>query len=319
MFVTSFINSRQLPLVVEPSDAKHSSLDTLVSLAANCREFFQNKILENGALLFRGFAVGAADEFARFARSFSGEELLDYAGGVSPRIELGGGVYTSTEYPSRFMLALHNEMSYAEKYPSRVYFCCQIAPETGGETPLADSRAILKKINKETVRQFKKRKIRYDRNLSGDAGSGFAWQDAFETADKRAVEILCRKSGVRFKWKTDGGLRLTQIRPATLLHPQTGEEVWFNQADGFHPSAIDTETYASLTSVMNEEDFRLNSYFGDGAPLDAAMLAHVRETIKNEMVVFPWRAGDVLVLDNLLTAHGRMPFAGARKIILAMT
>jgi hypothetical protein len=32
-----------------------------------------------------------------------------------------------------------------------------------------------------------------------------------------------------------------------------------------------------------------------------------------------WRAGDVLILDNLLAAHGRMPFTGKRKVLLAMT
>ncbi|NJM52790.1 MAG: TauD/TfdA family dioxygenase [Blastocatellia bacterium] len=29
--------------------------------------------------------------------------------------------------------------------------------------------------------------------------------------------------------------------------------------------------------------------------------------------------GDILILDNILTAHGRMPFSGQRKIMLAMT
>jgi alpha-ketoglutarate-dependent taurine dioxygenase len=36
-------------------------------------------------------------------------------------------------------------------------------------------------------------------------------------------------------------------------------------------------------------------------------------------VIFPWQKGDILVLDNRLTAHGRMPFSGAKKIVLAMS
>jgi len=238
---------------------------------------------------------------------------------VSPRIELGGGVYTSTEYPSQYMLSLHNELSYSHNYPSRVYFCCLVAPETGGETPIGDSRAILKAIDPKIVRLFKAKQIRYDRNLSGDSGSGYAWQDAFETVDKLTVENYCLKAGIDFRWKRDGGLRLNQIRPATAIHAQTGEEVWFNQADGFHRSALDRETYNSLISEMSEEDFRLNALFGDGEPVEIAMLEHIREVQKKEMVIFPWRAGDVLILDNLLTSHGRMPFTDARKIILAMT
>ncbi len=64
---------------------------------------------------------------------------------------------------------------------------------------------------------------------------------------------------------------------------------------------------------------RLNARFGDETPLDVSMLDHIREIMRNEMTIFQWRTGDVLVLDNMLTAHGRMPFSGARKIILAMT
>lgn len=35
-------------------------------------------------------------------------------------------------------------------------------------------------------------------------------------------------------------------------------------------------------------------------------------------VVFPWQTGDVLMLDNMLTAHAREPFQGPRKVVVAM-
>jgi alpha-ketoglutarate-dependent taurine dioxygenase len=316
----SFINEQKLPLVVEPSnEVQNKNLDALIAESLENRNFLHEKLLRHGALLFRGYDIQSAADFERFVRAFSGKELLNYAGGVSPRVELGGGVYTSTEYPSQFMLALHNELSYSDKYPQNVYFCCLVAPENDGETPIGDSRKILKSIKPEIVREFKSKQIRYDRNLFGDSGSGFSWQDAFETTDKSIVESYCRQSNIDFKWKADGKLFLSQIRPATAIHTQTGEEVWFNQADGFHPSNLDAETYNCLIALMPEEEFRLNAHFGDGSPLDVSTLDEIRETLRKEMVIFPWRKGDVLILDNLLTAHGRMPFSGARKIVLAMT
>lgn len=316
-FQTKFFNSKKLPSVIEPvgETAPESGAEETLFRCQESRRFFQDELLRYGALLFRGFAVDEPARFEEFARSFSAKELLKYAGGVSPRVEFKGGVYISTEYPAEFMLSLHNELSYSNNYPSEVYFCCLVAPQQGGETPIGDSRRILKNIDSQIVEEFKRKKICYQRNLHGDAGSGYSWQDAFETEDKSFVENYCREIGAEYEWRDNGGLRLRQIRPATAIHPKTGEEVWFNQADGFHPSNVEPENYSN----MNEDDFRLNARFGDGTSLDVSALDHIREVMRNEMTLFQWRRGDVLVLDNMLAAHGRMPFSGPRKIILAMT
>lgn len=321
MIKTSSLNQKKLPLVVEAAENydQNVSFESLIETSAAQREFLQNKLLEHGALLFRGYSVDTPEKFEQFVRSFSGKKLLNYIGGASPRIKLGGGVYTSTEYASQYMLSLHNELSYSDKFPEHVYFCCLTASQTGGETPLADSRRVLKNIDPEIVEKFKKRKIRYDRNLYGSSGTGFSWQDAFETEDKSIVENYLIRANVNFTWRNDGGLRLSQIRPATTTHYVTGEEVWFNQAEGFHPSALDPETYQSLISMLSEDEFRLNACFADGGAFDVSTLEHIREVNKKEMALFPWREGDILILDNLLTAHGRMPFTGNRKITLAMT
>ena len=314
---TSALNPKRLPLVVEP-DGGDAGPETLFELCGARGDFLRGRLLEHGALLLRGFDVRGAPELARFVRLFSAREPLDYAGGASPRIHLGGGVYTSTEYPSRVTLSPHNELSYTCRYPAQIFFCCATAPARGGETPLADSRAILRHLDAEVVARFRRKQILYVRNLSGEAGSGYSWQDAFETHDRRAVEEFCRAGAIRFRWREDGGLRLEEVRPATAAHPQTGEEVWFNQAEGFHPSALDPETYRSLTAHAREEDFRLNAYYGDGSPLEPSALAHVREVVRREAVLVPWREGDVLVVDNLLACHGRMPFEGPRRILVAM-
>lgn len=318
---TTFLNRKKLPVVIEFDEAaaRGSASDAVIDLCLRHKEFLRNQLLERGALLLRGCPALAAADFARFVREFSGRSLIDYVGGASPRVKLGEGVYTSTEYPGNFMLSLHNELSYTYRWPEHLFFHCVTASGEGGETSLGDSRAILRRMDQEVVRAFKRTGISYVRNLHGGAGTGYSWQEAFETDDKRLIEEHCRAGGVDFKWNDDGGLTLSEVRPATALHPVTGEEVWFNQADGFHPSALDRETYELLISTMKEEEFRLNSYYGDGTPLDLSALNHAREVMRSERVLVPWRAGDILILDNLLTAHGRMPYMGSRRILLAMT
>jgi alpha-ketoglutarate-dependent taurine dioxygenase len=318
---TSFLNHKNLPLVIEFDQSKTSDAtsEAFVDLCLGHRDFLHRQLLQWGALLVRGFPALAPAGFARFVHEFSGKSLIDYVGGASPRVKLGEGVYTSTEYPQNYTLPLHNELSYTYRWPDHLFFYCVTASGQGGETSLGNSRAILAGIDEKVVREFKSRGIKYVRNLHGGQGSGYSWQEAFETDDRRVIEDHCRAGGARFTWRDDGGLTLSEVRPATALHPATREEVWFNQADGFHPSVMDRETYELLISTMKEEEFRLNSYYGDGAPLDLAALAHAREVIRRETVLVPWRSGDILILDNLLTAHGRMPFTGARRILLAMT
>lgn len=316
MLKTYFLNSQKLPLVVE-SGSQNKSIELLSDLAISQREFFRQRLLQYGAILLRGFDVRTIDEFENFARLFSGKEFFNYAGGVSPRIALSKGVYTSTEYPPNLTLALHNELSYSEIYPRHLYFFCQTAPQIGGQTTLGDSRRILRNISPKTVGLFKHKKIRYDRNLTAEKGAGYSWQEAFETDDREAVENQCRKIGADFEWKPTGNLRVSQVRPATAIHPETGEEVWFNQADGFHSSALDAETYDWI--ISNNEEFRLNSCFGDGSPIAEGMLECIRGVLQKETVPHRWQTSDVLILDNMLAAHGRMPFSGARKIALAMT
>jgi len=35
-------------------------------------------------------------------------------------------------------------------------------------------------------------------------------------------------------------------------------------------------------------------------------------------VVFSWQQGDIMVIDNILTMHGRKPFQGDRQVLVAM-
>ena len=316
MIKTYFINSQKLPLVIEAAPQQRS-LPTLHEITSANKDFLRRALQEFGALLLRGFEVRSADDFRSFVRRFSEKEFFNYAGGASPRFAVQKNVYNSTEYPANLTLELHNELSYSKSYPRHLYFFCQTAPEKGGATSLGDSRRILRKIRPSIAELFKQKQVLYERHLNPETGFGYSWREAFETDDKAKVEEICRQTGAEFEWQANDCLRVRQIRPATTVHPETGEEVWFNQAHGFHTSALDAETLAWYQA--RGENPRLNSRFGDGSPICALTLEHIREVLGEETVPHQWQTGDILILDNILTAHGRMPFSGARKIILAMT
>jgi alpha-ketoglutarate-dependent taurine dioxygenase len=298
------------------------SLSALLRKAESDRSALEAALLRSGALLFRGWRLETLEDFSAFVTAFSGtQERFGYAGGASPRKGLGGkGLYSSTEYPPDMWLGLHNELSYAGVQPRRLFFFCQVAAQTGGETTLADSRRILAALDSALVGEFRSRGLNYIRNLSPVAGSGYGWPDAFETDDAGEAEARARALGAEIEWRAGGVMRVGQVRPATAFHPETGEEVWFNQADGFHPSALSPSAYAEQLALCgSEQDFRLHVTFGDGGEIPLAALHHIREVLGAETIPHRWSEGDIVLLDNHLAAHGRAPFEGPRKIALAMT
>jgi alpha-ketoglutarate-dependent taurine dioxygenase len=306
-----------LPYPVVPDG--RAGEDALHGAAAAMR----GRLVDHGALLFRGWEVEGLEGFRRFVDCFSaGAPPFGYAGGASPRQRLSeaGAVYSSTEYPPDMILSLHNELSYAELWPETLYFFCLVPARSGGENSIADSRAILAALDPALVETFRRRKLRYIRNLSPVKGSGYSWQEAFETDDPQEAERGCDRIGAVYEWRNGGVLRISQVRAATAVHPATGEETWFNQADGFHPSALLPDVYAeALAEVGSEDRFRLNVTYGDGGAIEREALEHIRSALRAQTIPHLWQAGDILVIDNMLTAHGRWPFEGPRKIALAMT
>ncbi|AJQ95474.1 TauD/TfdA family dioxygenase [Gynuella sunshinyii] len=285
----------------------------------NCLDRLHAIIHENlekyGGILLRGFQVDGEADFQAFAQSF-GYELLNYDYASTPRAEVRTGVYTSTEYPAHQIIPLHNEQAYTRSWPMKIWFHCITASEQGGETPIVDSRQVYQSIDPVIRRKFIDNGLLYVRNYGN--GLDLPWQKAFSTDDPAAVENFCQANHIEFEWKDDGELRTRQRCQAVAVHPRTGETVWFNQAHLFHVSNLQPHVRETLLSIVEEADLPRNVYYGDGSAIDEADLDHVREVLQRHQVSFPWQPGDILMLDNMLVAHGRNRFQGERKIVVAM-
>ncbi len=254
-------------------------------------------------------------EFKRFAASF-GKTLGTYEFGSTPRSKIFSGVYSSTEYPPYQTIPLHNEQSYTRKWPEWIWFHCILPSATGGQTPICDSRLIFQRLPAALRAEFLQKELSYVRNYS--EALDVPWQQVFNTTDRRQVEQFCQTQGIEWEWKPNGELRTRQRCQAAVQHPATGEWVWFNQAHLFHISAVEPNVRSTLLASVGEAELPRNVYFGDGTPIPDASLNIIRAAYAETAIYFDWHAGDVLMLDNLLTAHGRTPFTGDRKVIVAM-
>lgn len=302
----------QFPLTLRPGQA---GAVNLADWARTSGPLIEEMLARHGALLFRDFGVDSVSGFEQFLGAVA-PELIEYGERSSPRTKIGKGVYTSTDHPADQSILLHNEQSYTLDWPMKIIFYCELPALRLGGTPIADSRKILARLSPPVVGRFGEKQVMYVRNY-GD-GLGLHWREVFQTDSRAEVEDRCRRTHIEYEWKKGDRLRTRQVRPALRNHPRTGESVWFNHALFFHFSSLDSRARESILSVVDEEDVPFNTFYGDGSPIEADVLEEIRAAYAQETVCSPWRKGDILLLDNMLSAHGREPFEGARKIVVAM-
>jgi len=279
------------------------------------RDAVTSALKASGAVLIRGPRL-SNPRFKEIVGDLS-TDPLQYVYRSTPRTDLGGGVFTATEYPAGLDIPMHNENAYQREWPLRLLFYCdQPADRGGGQTPLANTVNVTQRIAPDVRERFTSKRVMYIRNFRPDID--LPWQTVFQTTSRADVESYCRTHDISFEWTSAETLRTRQVCHAMATHPGSGRTVWFNQAHLFHPSALDPKTRSVLRETLTEAEFPRHVTFGDGSPIDEADLQHIRDAFAAEMVTFQWRAGDLLLLDNMLVSHGRKAYKGSRRVLVAM-
>lgn len=300
----------RMPLLLE-IEADKDALDW----AEECQQEIRNLIETNGAVLVRGLNIFGSAQFGAILSTLFGADLLEYVYRSTPRTEMRGNVYTATEYPASQVIPQHNENSYSRHWPNRIGFMCILPAQAGGETPITDSRAVYQMLPQSLRDKFEERGVLYVRNYSS---LDLPWSVVFQTTNRSEVEAYCTANDLDYEWFEKDGLRTRQINSATAVHPLTGEKLWFNQAHLFHASSLGKEIAETLLSSIGEENLPRNSYYGDGSPIEPEALEQIRAAYERNKISFCWQKNDLLLLDNMLFAHGRESYRGPRKVLVGM-
>lgn len=274
-------------------------------------ELVRDLIACHAAVLFTGMAVDT-ESFGRAVSLVADAPLADYVNRSTPRTRVSGQVFTSTEYSADLAIPMHSEQSYTTNWPLFLGFWCAHPASEGGTTPLAPTERVLEMMPRSLVDRFEAKGVCYERWYHEHLD--LPWQEVFQTDDRSEVGAMCSAAGIEVHWEGDL-LRTRQAAQATVQH--RGRRVWFNQASLFHPASLKPSAEEALRQSVGDRLPR-NACYGDMTPISADDIAVIREAFQCTSWLRQWKANDVLIVDNVAVAHGRMPFRGERSVLVAM-
>jgi alpha-ketoglutarate-dependent taurine dioxygenase len=325
-------NCPDLPRVVE-TDGPRSLADLRAFVTAE-RDQLRDELLKRGGFLLRGFEVNDPAGFAEIIGALGYRPETENAFDTSPRSKVAESVYTSTDTPDAYPILAHNENSFLNERPRMISFFCLVEPRRYGETPLFDSRAAAVTLDPDVRTKLQEKKVCYRRRFPKKR-PGWApvinrtWDEAFGTSDRDEIEAMVTARGMACHWHPNGRILHTEnVVDPLPRHPDTGDRCLNLQA--FHRTSIlrdldevrprqnrlhNTSLKMGLSLLYALDVMPVQILYGDRMPIPPDEMAEIRRATWDHSVLFRWKKGDILVLDNILTGHGRMNVEGPRKIL----
>jgi alpha-ketoglutarate-dependent taurine dioxygenase len=327
--LTPYGPGRGLPLFIQPDTAKlYEDTEYAIAWLDDHRPLIEQMLVTAGAIVLRGFPIDRSIHFARFTEGYGSFEE-GYVAGTADRSVIVDKVMSANSLRADLTIEIHQEMSYLPRYPKRIAFYCRMPAVSGGATMICDMREATARIDPVLFREVEKRGIRHVRNFrapGSDPGHPVigrfhkTWSEAFQTDEPAKAEASCRALGFEAKWCENGSLEAIYNTPGIVVHPRTGEKIWFNQV------ATTTVTPRNNPELykLREEAFGngkrppFESSYGDGTDIPVELLDPVNPMMRELAVTFPWCHQDIMLVDNYIVGHGRTPFTGKRDIQVAL-
>ncbi|MGW1540002.1 TauD/TfdA family dioxygenase [Streptomyces sp. NPDC002309] len=282
---------------------------------ARHRDGLRASLVEHGAVTVQGLGLSTAADVESVLHRVSDRPVTEREA-FAARDRYAEGVYSSSAWPPNQLMCMHHELSYALECPGLLLFACLRPPTTGGATPVADSAAVLEALPAELVDRFEREGWLLTRTYNDEIGATLG--QAFGTEDHDAVEAYCRAHDIDCSWQPDGSLRTRQHRRAVVRHPVSGLRCWFNQVAFLNEWTMAPEVREFLVEEYGPDDLPFNTRYGNGDVVPREVVEQINGAYQAHTVRRAWQPGDLMLVDNIRTAHSREAYEGPRDVVVAM-
>ncbi|MFP6899876.1 MAG: TauD/TfdA family dioxygenase [Opitutales bacterium] len=296
-------------------DSSEATLENATAWVAEHGVQISSRAAEHGAVLLRGFPLGSAEDFDAMVRAFD-FPCFSYDDSLSNayRINFTPRVFSANEAPPEAIISLHHEMAQTPIYPSKLFFFCQVAAETGGATPICRSDVLWERLSEKRpafAHNCKEKGLRYLNVMPAKAAKassmGRSWQSTFSADNREAAEARLTALGYTWEWLPNGDLRATTPVLPAVRDLGNGRHSFFNQL---------IAAFSGWKDARNDPAKAIT--FGDGSTLDPSEVG-IASALADELTFdVPWQAGDLVLVDNYVAMHGRRSFTGTRKVMASL-
>jgi hypothetical protein len=269
----------------------------------------------HGAILFRGFPLRSPEDFDAFVAAFALVNFPYYESlSNAVRVNWTERVFSANEAPPEVTIYFHHEMAQTPIFPARLFFFCQQPAEEGGETPVCRSDVLFERLAAQCpqfVRDCEEKGLAYTNVMpvanDPQSGMGRSWQSTLGAPTREEAEERLRKLGYSWEWLPDGCLRATTPVLPAVREVSPGRKTFFNQL---------IAAFRGWKDSRNDPAKAIR--FGDGMPLDREAVQVAIRLADELSFDIPWQRGDAVLVDNVLTMHGRRTFRGTRKVLASL-
>lgn len=322
------------PLVISP----RSRID-LIDWSQKNQLTVANAINKFGALVFSGFNL-TKETFSKAFTAITGMPPQLYKGDT-PRDQVSFQVYKSTAVAKEHTIPFHQEVSgNHDEMPKYISFFCHTPSKEGtGHTTVGNAKQISEKIQKlmpPLWQEMSTKKLTYTATYLPTNGwrtrlikwlnpSHATIMQRFGTEKREEIEEKCRQEGLTCKWDGNWAVISREGVPATI--ERNGKPLFCNQIhlDKLNPALCGGWIKYILARILlypTSRSMQFNVKWSDGKEISPKIASALLTIIKKHQESHPgrnWKKGDLMVLDNVTTMHGKTSHLGEREILVAMS